>query len=428
MIKTFYDFFFVDFSRTLSEFLGQKLPKLAQITKTKNWWETYVSIHLSNFQKRSLPVSPSLNDLDIAALLKICIENWDNLAHRYFNHNAAFGIKSCLLELKKGRIDISHMTAGAPLTDGLIFRYLDYIERILRLICPENIVMIETCCKLKLHFIPQIQVDLINKLSTNRQSHNSLKQGQDIKRIPGATIIIENRQFIKLENILLPKLKKDIFNRIGLKAWTLWINEKGNPIFNDTVNKTTETKYLSLQVQAEAPDRLMLNYHNGEGYRPLLNLPCRIQTNSKKPFQLFTINIDQYLAFFPVQEKFIWNLNQNEMVIGRTNTNCQNDRQADIRLDFLHHPESLTWEKNREQYGVSLNMLQFSRKHVRIVNKNGEWYISKISTKNNSVFINTGEDIWRPLTSGPENSHRLKPGDKFIVGYYMICFQENYDF
>jgi len=237
MSKTFFDFFFIDFAKTLSEFLSQKLPELAQITNQKEWWKTYVSNHLSSLQKRSLPANPSLNDLDVGALLKICIENWNNISHRYFDYNESFGIKACLLELKKGRNDISHMTAGAPLTDGLIYRYLDYIERILRLIGPEKTVTIETCCKLKLNFIPQVQANLLNELSDTQPPHSNLKQNQNSKISPGATVIIEKHHFIELKGILLPKLKKEVFDRIGLKLWTLWIDGNGCPIFNTNINK-----------------------------------------------------------------------------------------------------------------------------------------------------------------------------------------------
>ena len=114
----------------LCEALEELLPSLSD-----TWWETCVESKLS-FQQRQRVRQRSisrLDQLDLAALLRLVDQNWYELADL---HNWPYDGRNFVKEMQTVRNRWAHAEVTAPPRED-IYRDLDTLHRFLTLVCPE---------------------------------------------------------------------------------------------------------------------------------------------------------------------------------------------------------------------------------------------------------------------------------------------------
>ena len=114
----------------LCEALEALLPSLSE-----TWWETCVKSKLS-FQQRQRVMQRSisrLDQLDLAALLRLVDQNWYELAD---SHNWPYDGRNFVKETQTVRNRWAHAEVVAPPRED-IYRDLDTLHRFLALVCPE---------------------------------------------------------------------------------------------------------------------------------------------------------------------------------------------------------------------------------------------------------------------------------------------------
>ena len=116
---------------SLCEALEELLPSLSE-----TWWETCVKSKLS-FQQRKRIMQRSisrLDQLDLAALLRLVDQNWYELA---YSHNWPYEGRNFVKEMQTVRNRWAHAEVIAPPRED-IYRDLDTLHRFLSLVCPES--------------------------------------------------------------------------------------------------------------------------------------------------------------------------------------------------------------------------------------------------------------------------------------------------
>ncbi len=172
--------YFVELSRLLSTFLDSNLPLCSE-----NWWHNLVlksltQEQLARVQRESIS---SLKELDLAALLRICRENWSQISQI---KNLPIQGRNFLFEMQNVRNRWSHANV-IPLDPDDIYRDLDTVQRFAQTINANQ------------DFIDKIKQDKKTILSTiyNPPSITEKVEIQKSKTIDEELKILEENQFIK---------------------------------------------------------------------------------------------------------------------------------------------------------------------------------------------------------------------------------------
>jgi hypothetical protein len=96
---------------------------------------------------------------------------------------------------------------------------------------------------------------------------------------------------------------------------------------------------------------------------------------------------------------------------------------VDIRMDLLHYPEFLCWEKGRENNTAHMGLLNLSREHAKLRrDENGYLEVTNIS-KTSPLFILREDDTLDMIEKDNSKTVVMKPGERLLMGCCLLRYE-----
>lgn len=222
-----------------------------------------------------------------------------------------------------------------------------------------------------------------------------------------------------LEGYALPRIDK--FRIPGLNRWEIWLGNDGQvtmPPFRSKAGAEEEHKD-SVAVSGSTDTNGLYFIAHGGGHRELIqSFPKRLSMENGCSYEVDALPENNYysgLLQLPEPDRYFV-IEDQEMVLGR-------GEFVDIRMDLLHYPEFLCWEKGRESNTAHMGLLNLSREHAKLRrDENGCLEVTNIS-RTSPLFILREDDTLDMIEKDTSKTVVMKPGERLLMGCCLLRYE-----
>jgi hypothetical protein len=229
------------------------------------------------------------------------------------------------------------------------------------------------------------------------------------------------RHMLKLSGLAL--LRIDGERKLpGLDEWAIWFNDDGEPVRDDNGDVDLDT---SLAIAGTADSASLYYRLPGEDrFSPVKVIPCSLSTASGGYVDLIRSPApDVYHGILELPAPASFPLSSHELLLGRSDSN-PDSAQPDLPMEMLDHGQGLRWSDSGAARGARLNTLNLSRRHVSVRLVGGRLEISMAEGRTPVYVLGREGELLKELNPGGREMLMLEPGERFVVGSYVLTFHE----
>ena len=232
----------------------------------------------------------------------------------------------------------------------------------------------------------------------------------DLYPIVNRTRGIGSEDRLVTEGIALPRIGKCP----GLYGWTLWIDESGRP-----VNKRShKTKYLTFSATAHQ-EHIQYRQPWDKRFSKLTQLPLSITNSNGLSIEVLKSPIpDIYFGLLLLPCLSFYRLSETQ-VLGREKSN-----HLDIKLQQVMNPESLQWERGKEDPDMYFGDIGLSRRHIRVTKQGNKLRIRMEKGSTPVYALDKELQLKATLLPGTSDEIVIQANECFIIGCYLLRFKQ----
>jgi hypothetical protein len=231
--------------------------------------------------------------------------------------------------------------------------------------------------------------------------------------IPGLT-----EDHLVLEGFALPRIDTPSGRIKGLRSWTLWVDESGQPIAEPFADASQEAGFLALSATS-VQDFLSIREPGKKYFAQVKKFPVSV-TAGIQSFQVIAPPIpEKYHAILKLSDLAVFPIEKNPLTLGRG----RGLGGPDILLEFLANPESLRWQKGQEAKGAYLGAIGLSRRHVQVRVQDGQLRVRAEETSVPVYGLDQNVQLRQTLEKGSPEDMALESGEYLLIGCYLLRFE-----
>lgn len=210
----------------------------------------------------------------------------------------------------------------------------------------------------------------------------------------------------------------------GLDEWAIWFDKNGAPIRDEDMSGTDLDRALAIAGTAQSKE---LYYRlPGEGrFSQVKVIPCSLTTASGGYVDLHKSPApDVYHGILDLPSAQSFPLSSQPLLLGRSDSNPKAE-QPDLPMELLDHSQGLRWSDSAAARGARLNTLNLSRRHVAVRLVSGRLEVSLAEGRTPVYILGRQGELLKELPPGTREMLMLEPGERFMVGSYILTFHED---
>ncbi len=230
------------------------------------------------------------------------------------------------------------------------------------------------------------------------------------------------RHMLKLTGLAL--LRIDGERRLpGLDEWAIWFDDDGVPVRDEDTQVDLDSS-LALAGTSESGS-LYYRLPKESSFSPVKVVPCSLSTASGGYVDLIRSPApDVYHGILELPGPASFPLSSHALLLGRSDSTPE-AAQPDLPMEVLDHPQGLRWSDSGAARGARLNTLNLSRRHVSLRLVGGRLEISMAEGRTPIYILGREGELLKELGPGGREMLMLEPGERFVVGSYVLTFHED---
>ncbi|MDM8526005.1 hypothetical protein QUF80_21745 [Desulfococcaceae bacterium HSG8] len=208
----------------------------------------------------------------------------------------------------------------------------------------------------------------------------------------------------------------------GLRSWTLWIDETGQPVTAPFAEGADEEGLMAFSATS-GQDFLSFREPGKKYFEKVKHFPFSLPHHEGQSLEILPSPIpDKYHGILKLPDLAMYPLEEAPLVLGRSDAKSDASR-PDIQLQFLSHPASLKWQKGKERPEAYLGAIGLSRRHVQVNIQDGQL---RVIMKEGSVPVyglDRNAQLKQILGAAASGGMILDTGEYLLIGCYLMRFE-----
>ena len=230
------------------------------------------------------------------------------------------------------------------------------------------------------------------------------------------------RHMLKLSGLALLRIDGDR-QLPGLDEWAIWFNDQGEPVREGDDDDVDLDTALALAGTSDSSS-LFYRLPGEDRFSPVKVIPCSLSTASGGYVDLNRSPApDVYHGILELPVPASFPLISHQLLLGRSDSN-PDASQPDLPMEVLDHSQGLRWSDTGAARGARLNTLNLSRRHVSLRLVSGRLEVSMAEGRTPVYILGSEGELLKELDPGGREMLMLEPGERFVVGSYVLTFHE----